>query len=103
MPADASPLLAEPRQGLTPREVARRFRVSPDRVRAWIHSGELTAINTARARCARRRFIVLPHHLAEFERSRQVSPPTKPAPRRRRQPGAIDYYPDHAGEAVPHG
>jgi hypothetical protein len=84
--------IADPQRGFTPREVARRYRVSPDRVRGWIRSGELKALNTARARCARPRFVILSRHLADFERSRLVSPPTKPAPRRRRQTGAIDYY-----------
>jgi hypothetical protein len=88
---------------LTPREVARLYRVSPDRVRAWIQTGELKAINTARARCTRPRFIVLPRHLQEFERSRQVSLPTKP-PRRRSRPCQVDFYPDTAPAegAVPH-
>jgi excisionase family DNA binding protein len=97
----AADTYASPR-GLTPREVARLYRVSPDRVRTWIHSGELKALNTARSRCTRHRFIVLPRHLKEFERSRQVNPPTKPAPQRRRRLSTIDYYPDNSGEAVAH-
>lgn len=78
--------------GYTPRELSKLLRVSPDRIRAWIRSGELGAIDTARHRCGKPRFIVLPHHLAEFERRRTTAPP-KRAPRRRRQPPAIDFYP----------
>ena len=79
--------------GLTPNELARVLRVSPDRVRGWIRSGELAAINTAGTRCGRPRFVVLPHHLAEFEHGRLAADPPKPKARRRRTV-AIDYYPD---------
>jgi hypothetical protein len=63
-----------PPHGLTPREVARRYRVSPERVRGWIVRGELGAINLARVRCGMPRYVVLPEHLAAFEQARQVSP-----------------------------
>jgi hypothetical protein len=79
-------------RGYTPAELGRLLRVRPDQVRAWIKSGELGAIDTARLRCGRPRFIILPHHLAEFERRRAAAAP-KPVPRRRR-PAGKDYYPD---------
>jgi excisionase family DNA binding protein len=78
---------------MTPREVAQLLRISPDRVRAMIVRGELGAINTATVRCGKPRFVILPHHLAEFERSRQVGPPPKPT-RRRKKTNMVDYYPD---------
>jgi excisionase family DNA binding protein len=78
--------------GLTVREVARRYRVSRQKVRAWIMRGELPAINTA-AQCRRRRWVVTADGLAEFERRRSARPPPEPAPRRRRTVGQIDYYP----------
>src|SRR5690242_14609995 len=71
--------------GLTPNELAKILRVSPDRVRAWIKSGHLGAINTAATRSGKPRFVVLPHHLEEFERGRRVSPPPGPTPRRRKR------------------
>jgi excisionase family DNA binding protein len=77
--------------GLTVAEVARRYRVSPDKVRAWIRRGELSAINTATPP-GKARFVVLPHHLADFERRRAAAPPPKPQ-RRRRKAAAIDYFP----------
>jgi hypothetical protein len=84
-------------RGWTPNELAALIRVSPDRVRSWIASGELGAINTARVGCGRPRFVVLPHHLAAFERRRAAAQPT-PAPRRgRRLIGAVDYYADTDG------
>ena len=80
-------------RGHTPRELGRILRVSPDKVRAMIRSGELGAINTATVRCGKPRFIVLPHHLAEFEKGRRISPPAKPAPRQKRRRDMIDYFP----------
>jgi excisionase family DNA binding protein len=80
-------------KGRTIREVARLLRVGTDRVRGWIRSGELEAINTAATRCGKPRYVVLPSHLAEFEKRRRVQPPPKPAPRRKRTT-KIDYYPD---------
>jgi hypothetical protein len=82
-----------PARGLTPREVAKLLRISPDRVRLMIARGELGAINTAPAHCGRPRYIVLPHHLADFERRHAAAAPP-PRPRRRRQPTVIDFFPD---------
>lgn len=80
-------------RGMTPRELARLLRVSPDRVRAMIQSGELGAVNTSRVRFGKPRYVILPMHLAAWEQSRRVTPP--PArPRRRKRMQAVDYYPD---------
>jgi hypothetical protein len=85
--------LANHERGLTPNELARLLRVNADRVRSWIKSGELPAINTAPARCGKPRYVVLPHHLAVFERSRQAADPPRPT-RRRKRTALVDYYPD---------
>jgi excisionase family DNA binding protein len=81
-------------RGLTPREVAAYLRIGPDRVRAMIARGELGAVDVTPRRRGRPRYIVLPHHLAEWERARQVAPPPKTPPRRRGS-GRIDYFPDY--------
>jgi excisionase family DNA binding protein len=83
------------RRGYTPAELARLLRVSADRIRAWIKRGELGAINTAPSRLGKPRFVVLPHHLEEFERKRRAADPAaRPAPRRRRVAGFVDFFPD---------
>jgi transposase len=79
--------------GLTVRDVARRYRVSPDKVRAWIRRGELRAINTAMVLCGKPRWVVLPDALTEFERRRDAGPPPKPK-RRARKSDLVDYFPD---------
>jgi hypothetical protein len=90
MPTDIS---LSPQHGFTVRDTARRFRVSEDRVRAWIMRGELRAINRRDVRAGRPSWVITPEALADFERSRTATPPPKPA-RRRRQPDVIDFYPD---------
>src|SRR5262249_28067543 len=86
-------LTTTPRAGLTVRDVARRYRVSPDKVRRWIQTGQRAAVNTASARCGKPRYVILPHHLTDFERARSAGPAPK-ATRRRRRTCAVDYYPD---------
>lgn len=76
-----------PKRGLTVAEVATRHRVGEERVRGWIASGALRAINTADVACGKPRYVILPEALAEFEQSRTAGPPPK-VPRRRRRPVA---------------
>jgi hypothetical protein len=79
--------------GLTVADVARRYRVGEDKVRAFIARGELVAINTASVLSSKPRWVILPEALADFERRRQGGPPPNTA-RRRRPIVPKDYYPD---------
>jgi hypothetical protein len=80
--------------GLTVADVARRYRVGPDKVRAWIDGGELKAVNTSAALCGRPRWVIPPEALATFEQRRAGGPAPKPQRRRRRQTKEIDYFPN---------
>jgi hypothetical protein len=79
--------------GYTVRDVARRYRVGEDKVRAWIKAGDLAAINTAAVLCGKPRFIVTPEALEKFEMRRAAGPMPK-VKRRRRSSEVKDYYPD---------
>jgi hypothetical protein len=79
--------------GLTVADAARRYRVSPDKVRGWIARGELAAVNTATVICGKPRWVIMPEALAAFEAIRRGGPAPKP-PRRMRRRHLIDYYPD---------
>jgi hypothetical protein len=92
-PADLAP---SPAAGFTVADVARRYRVGEDKVRAWIKSGKLGAINTRDTSCSKPRYVVLPEHLAAFEKARSVAPPPK-APKRRRPAGQKDFFPNWPG------
>jgi hypothetical protein len=85
---------SDPAAGLTVADLARRFRVGPDKIRAWIQRGELRAVNTASALCGRPRWVVLPDALAAFERKRSSGPLEKPRKQTRKKTGSIDFYPD---------
>jgi hypothetical protein len=87
MPVDPLP------RGYTPRELARILRIGRDRLVGMIRRGELGAIDTAPARCGRPRYVILPHHLAAWERSRAAAEMPAPA-RRRRRTAVVDFYPD---------
>jgi transposase len=80
--------------GLTVRDVAKRYRVSPDKVRGWIKCGELPAINTSTTRCGKPRFVILPKGLEQFEHGRQAGPAANPPKRRKRHSAMVDFYPD---------
>jgi hypothetical protein len=82
--------------GFTTSEVAKRYRVSSDKVLGWIRKGELAAINTSTSLLARPRFIILPEALTAFEQNRTAGPPPE-KPRRRKQKVLVDFYPDHPG------
>lgn len=73
-------------RGMTPNELARYWRCSPDKIRAWINSGKLQAINTA-TKGKRPRFVILPRHIEAFEKSLEVQPPAPPdeSERKKRQ------------------
>jgi hypothetical protein len=92
-PSGAIDELRDPAAGLTVEDVAKRYRVSPDKVRVWITSGELKGINTATNLCGKPRWVVPPEALAAFEKKRAGGPPPK-LPRPRRQPVMIDFFPD---------
>jgi transposase len=80
--------------GLTVSEVAKRYRVGEDKVRGWIRSGVLRAINTADARAGKPRYVIMPEYLAEFERGRCVAAPQRTPRARRRAQAQRDYFPD---------
>jgi hypothetical protein len=79
--------------GLTVEEFSRRYRVSPDKTRAWINRGELRAINTAATLSGKPRWVIPPEAVAAFEAKRAGGPPASPK-RRQRRTAEIDYFPD---------
>jgi hypothetical protein len=84
----------EPARGFTVADVAARYRVGEDKVRAWIKRGELSAINTASALCGRPQLRVTPEALQDFEQRRAAAPAPKTQRRRRRPAGFVDFFPD---------
>ena len=84
---------APARTKLTPPEVARRYRISPEKVVGWIRSGELRAIDVSARSSSRPRYRIDPDDLAAFEERRRVVPAPEPGRRRRKHnPNITEYF-----------
>lgn len=80
-------------RSMTPPEVAERYRISPDKVRDWIASGQLRAVDvSAQPGIGRPRWRISPTDLIAFENSRTAQPPAKPTRRRRKPADVIEYF-----------
>lgn len=75
---------------LTPPMVARRLGVKPEKVVAWVRSGQLRALNVSNG--TRPRFRIDPADLAVFEQGRAVVPAAKPSRRRRQSADVIQFF-----------
>jgi excisionase family DNA binding protein len=76
---------------LSPPEVARRFGVNADKVRTWIHSGELHAVNVAARAAGRPRWRISEADLAKFVAGRSAPPPALRR-HRRKDPDVIEFF-----------
>jgi hypothetical protein len=95
MRGDTTQAADTPARGITPAEFARRYRTGEDRVRAMIRRGELGALDLAPSRLGRPRYLIMPAHIEAFERRHAAATPAaRPAPKRRRPAGFVDFFPD---------
>ena len=69
----------------TTKEVAESLRVSPDKVLAWIRSGELEAVDVSTRGSRKKRFRVTHDAFQQFLRSRTTRPAPRPERRARRR------------------
>jgi excisionase family DNA binding protein len=83
-----------PLRGYTVTDTAKLLRVSEDKIRSWIRSGELSAVNTAGPRTRKPRFVILPHAIEQFASARSAAESPKTPYRRRRTDEETDYFPD---------
>jgi excisionase family DNA binding protein len=77
----------------TPPEFARRLRVGEDKVRRWIETGRLRAVNVASDGCRRPRYRIPVDAVLEFEAAR-AAVPAAPTGRWRRTAatGVIEFF-----------
>jgi len=76
----------------TPPTIAKMLAIKVDKVHAWIHAGELKAVNVAQKRSGRPRWRILDEHLQEFLRSRQSVKPTPPRRRKTKVYTGKQYF-----------
>jgi hypothetical protein len=77
--------------GFSVADLCRRWRVGPDKIRAFLARGELVGVNTATNLSGRPQWRVTRESVEAFERRRSSAPPPKPPRRRRTQ--EVDFYP----------
>ena len=77
---------------LTPPELARRYGVKPDKILAWIRSGELRAINLVERPGGRPRWKISEADLLIFEQRRAATGPAPRTRRRRKDPAVIEFF-----------
>ena len=82
---------AEAKTGYRPPDLARRWRVSADKVLRFIATGELRAVNLSTHLSGRPRWWISAEAVSEFE-SRRAATPVRQTPRRRRQPEEVIQY-----------
>jgi hypothetical protein len=80
-------------QGYSVADLCRRWKVGPDKVRAFLGRGELIGVNVASNLSARPQWRITLESVELFERRRSSTPPPKPLRRRRRNGAMVDYYP----------
>ena len=80
------------RQKLTPPELARTWGIKPDKVLAWIRSGELRAINVATDQLGRPRYLIDPNEVEAFEQRRAVVERPVLCRRRGRRNNGVPHY-----------
>ena len=82
-------------QYLTPPQIATRLRVSPDKIVAWIRSGELRAFNVASEKAMSPRWRVAEADLQTFldRRSNPApNPPPQKRARRKKSDAFVEYF-----------
>ena len=87
--------MADLRQKMSPPKLAKQWGVSPDKIIAFIKSGELPAIDVSTNRGSPRpRFLIDIADVEAFEMSRAVIPPAPKTKRRRRRrdPAIREYF-----------
>lgn len=81
------------RSKLTPPQLAKQWGISPDKILAFIRSGELSAIDiSSRRGSPRPRYLIDRRDIEAFELARAVIPPAPKIRRRRRRDPAITEY-----------
>jgi excisionase family DNA binding protein len=77
----------------TIRDICNRFGVHEQTVLAWIHSGELKAVNVGRAPGKKKpRWRITQEALDAFEALRAATPPAPKTRRRKKPTDVVEFY-----------
>lgn len=76
----------------TVKELTEYLKVNEHTVLAWIHSGELTAIDVSPTRGGRPKWRITREAVESFEVARMPAPPPEPRRRKRQTAGCPEIY-----------
>jgi excisionase family DNA binding protein len=78
----------------TPPEIAKLLKIKPETIRAFIHRGDLKAVDLRSPGSSRPQWRIMPEHLAEFLERKTAREKIQPTRRRRRKPAKPEksYY-----------
>jgi len=79
-------------QGYSVADLCRRWKVGADKVRSFLHRGELVGVNVATFLSAKPQWRITAESVERFEQRRSSAPPSKPSHHRKRSQ-LVDYYP----------
>jgi transposase len=82
----------DPSLFLTPPAIAKRLRVKPSKVIAWIKRDELVAIDVSENRGRRPRWRIAPEELQRFLESRSSRHPARAARRRKPVAAVLEFF-----------
>jgi hypothetical protein len=80
--------------GFTIADLRRRWRCGAEKIKGFLHRGELIGINIASNLCGRPQYRITAESVRAFEQRRSTAPPPKPPKRRIKKTNFVDYYPD---------
>jgi len=83
-------MIAEPKEWLKTADVAQELGVKPDKIRAWINSGELVAVDISEFRGQRPRYRIAREELNAFLERRATRKPARQ--RRSKKTTQRKYY-----------
>ncbi len=75
----------------TPKSVAEMLGIDQGKVLAWIHTGQLIAVNVAESLTSRPRWRIADSEVDAFLNRRKTQPP-QPVKRQRKSTGVIEFY-----------
>lgn len=77
----------------SPADIAARYGCKPEKILAWIASGELRALNTGTSLNGKKpRWRITAQALEDFERARTTQPAKEPQRRRKSPPSTMKFF-----------
>jgi hypothetical protein len=87
------PANPQPQVSFTARSLAAYWKVSVNKIRKWLASGQLVGVNLATNPAGRPQWRITAASVEAFEARRTSAPTPRPARRRQKRSQQVDFYP----------